>query len=64
MSGDESKQPDTKILEEEAQARRDFLKRAAAVGMAAPAVALLLSVKPAQALENGNNYISPPPDLM
>ncbi len=49
MSGDESKQPDTKILQEEAQARRDFLKRAAAVGMAAPAVVLLLSVKPAQA---------------
>ena len=48
MSGDESKQPDTKILEEEAQARRDFLKRAAAVGVAAPAVMLLLSVKPAQ----------------
>ncbi len=53
MSGDESKQPDTKILEEEAQARRDFLKRAAAVGMAAPAVVLLLSVKSAQALQNG-----------
>ncbi len=48
MAGNESKQPDTKILQEEAQARRDFLKRAAAVGMAAPAVALLLSVKPAQ----------------
>ncbi len=52
MPGDDSKQPDTKILEEEAQARRDFLKRAAAVGMAAPAVALLLSVKPPQALAN------------
>ncbi len=62
MSGDESKQPDTKILQEEAQARRDFLKRAAAVGVAAPAVMLLLSSKPAQALENGNNYISPLPD--
>ncbi len=62
MSGNESKQPDTKILQEEAQARRDFLKRAAAVGVAAPAVALLLSVKPAQAV-NGNNYISPPPDF-
>ena len=55
MSGDESKQPDTKILEEEAQARRDFLKRAAAVGLAAPpaVVALLLSTKPAQATSNG-----------
>ena len=52
MSGDESKQPDTKILQEEAQARRDFLKRAAAVGVAAPAVMLLLSVKPAHALSN------------
>ncbi len=55
MSGDDSKQPDTKILEEEAQARRDFLKRAAAVGVAAPAVVLLLSVKPAQAI---NGYLS------
>ncbi len=49
MSGNESKQPDTKILQEEAQARRDFLKRAAALGVAAPAVMLLLSVKPAHA---------------
>ncbi len=54
MKQNESKQPDTKILEEEAQARRDFLKRAAAVGVAAPAVMLLLSVKPAHA---PNNYI-------
>ncbi len=38
---------------EEARARRDFLKRAAAVGVAAPAVMLLLSVKPAQAQPNG-----------
>ena len=53
MKQNESKQPDTKILEEEAQARRDFLKRAAAVGVAAPAVMLLLSVKPAQAQLNG-----------
>ncbi len=53
MAQDDSKHPDTNIMEEEAQARRDFLKRAAAVGMAAPAVMLLLSVKPAQALENG-----------
>ena len=57
MSGDESKQPDTKILQEEAQARRDFLKRAAAVGMAVPAVVLLLSVKPSQAQENGYEII-------
>ncbi len=49
MKQNESKQPDTKILEEEAQARRDFLKRAAAVGVAAPAVMLLLSVKPDRA---------------
>ena len=48
MAQDDSKQPDTKILQEEARARRDFLKRAAAVGVAVPAVALLLSVKPAQ----------------
>ncbi len=53
MKQNESKQPNTKIMEEEAQARRVFLKRAAAVGVAAPAVVLLLSVKPAQALENG-----------
>ncbi len=53
MKQNESKQLDTKILEEEAQARRDFLKRAAAVGMAAPAVMLLLSVKPAHAPSNG-----------
>ena len=49
MKQNESKQPDTKIMEEEARARRDFLKRAAAVGMAAPAVMLLLSVKSVQA---------------
>ncbi len=49
MKQNESEQPDNKILQEEAQARRDFLKRAAAIGVAAPAVALLLSVKPAQA---------------
>ena len=49
MTQIEGKQPDTKIMEEEAQARRDFLKRAAAVGMAAPAVLLLLSVKPDRA---------------
>ena len=54
MSGDESKQPGTEVLQDERQRRRDFLKRAAAVGMAAPAVALLLSVKPAYA---PNNYI-------
>ncbi len=48
MAQDDSKQPDTKILQEEAQARRDFLKRAAAVGVAAPAVMLLLSATPAQ----------------
>ena len=59
MAGDESKQPDSKILQEEARARRDFLKRAAAVGVAAPAVALLLSVKPPQALAN---YIPSLPD--
>ncbi len=57
MKQNESKQPDTKILQEEAQARRDFLKRAAAVGMAAPAVAVLLSVKPAQAQPNGYEII-------
>ncbi len=61
MAQDDSKQPDTKILEEEAQARRDFLKRAAAVGVAAPAVMLLLSVKPAQVQAN-ESYISPMPD--
>ncbi len=49
MKQNESKQPDTKILEEEAQARRDFLKQAAAVGAAAPVVALLLSSRPARA---------------
>ncbi len=49
MAQDDSKQPNTKILQEEAQARRDFLKRAAAVGMAAPVVALLLSSRPARA---------------
>ena len=52
MKQNESKQPDTKILQEEAQARRDFLKRAAAVGMAAPAVMLLLPATTAQALTN------------
>ncbi len=59
MKQNESKQPDTKILEEEAQARRDFLKRAAAVGVAAPAVALLLSVKPAQVQAQRYNGTDP-----
>ena len=54
MAQNESKQPDTNILEEEAQARRDFLKQAAAVGVAAPAVMLLLSSKPDQA--RAQNY--------
>ena len=49
MSQNESKLPDTKILEEEAKARRDFMKRFGAFGVAAPAVALLLSAKPKQA---------------
>ena len=39
----------TGILKEEAQARRDFLKKAGAMGAAAPAVALLMSAKPAKA---------------
>ena len=38
-----------KILQEEAQARRDFLKKAGAIGATAPAVALLMSAKPARA---------------
>ena len=42
-------QNEKNILEEEAQARRDFLKKAAAVGATAPAVALLMSAKPAAA---------------
>ncbi len=49
MKRNASKQPDRKILQQEAQARRDFLKQAIAVGVAAPAVTLLLSGKPAQA---------------
>ena len=39
----------TKILAEEAQARREFLKRAGTVGVTAPAVALLMSAKPNRA---------------
>lgn len=42
-------QNDIKIQAEEAQARRDFLKKAAAIGATAPAVALLLAAKPNQA---------------
>ena len=42
-------QSDEKILKEEAQARRDFLKTAAVIGATAPAAALLMSSKPAQA---------------
>ena len=49
MPENEGKQPESQVLQEEAQARRDFLKKAAAVGVTAPAVALLLSAKPAQA---------------
>ena len=40
---------ESKVLQEEAQARRDFLKKAGAIGATAPAVALLLSAKPARA---------------
>ena len=40
---------DEKILKEEAQARRKFLKTAAVVGATAPAAALLMSAKPAHA---------------
>ncbi len=42
--------PESDILKEEAEARRDFLKKAVAVGVTAPAVALLLSAKPRLAL--------------
>ncbi len=49
MSQDDSKQPESKILEQEAQARREFLKKAGAIGVTAPAVALLMSAKPARA---------------
>ncbi len=49
MAQDKNKQPDSKILKEEAQARREFLKKAGAIGATAPAVALLLSAKPTTA---------------
>ena len=42
-------QKDDKILLEEAQARRGFLKKAAIIGATAPAAALLMSAKPAVA---------------
>ncbi len=42
-------QKDDKILLEEAQARRTFLKKAAIIGATAPAAALLMSAKPNQA---------------
>ncbi len=58
MKQNASKQPDRKILQQEAQARRDFLKQAAAVGLAAPAVTLLLSAKPAKA-QNGYRITLP-----
>jgi hypothetical protein len=38
------------LTESKAKARRDFLKKAGTVGMTAPAVALLMSAKPKQAL--------------
>ena len=54
-------QKDEKILKEEAQARRDFLKTAAAVGAAAPAAALLMSAKPSQAQgQYGGGLTNPP----
>ena len=49
MAQDESKQPEKNTLREEAQARREFLKRAGAIGATAPAVALLMSAKPTRA---------------
>ncbi len=46
----EDKRPDTGVLDEEAAARRDFLKKTATIGATAPAaVALLLSAKPNKA---------------
>ena len=53
-------QNEKNILEEEAQARRDFLKKAAAVGATAPAVALLLSAKPASAQERIYKIVGTP----
>ena len=52
MAQDDSKQPENKVLEQEAQARREFLKRAGAIGATAPAVLLLMSAKPARAGAN------------
>ena len=40
---------ETNILEAEAQARRDFLKKVGAIGATAPAVALLMTAKPNRA---------------
>ena len=43
---------DAKILEAEAQARRDFLKKSGTIGVTAPAVALLLAGRPIEAQAN------------
>ena len=60
MAQNESKQPESKILQDEAQARREFLKKAGAIGVTAPAVALLMSAKPARAFV-GPSTITPEP---
>ena len=49
MAQDERKQPEKNILQQESQARREFLKKAGAIGATAPAVALLMSAKPTAA---------------
>ncbi len=63
MAQNESKQPESKILHEEAQARRDFLKKAGAICATAPAVALLMSAKPARAVI-GPSTITPEPTTL
>ena len=57
----EKKQQDATVLEAKKRARRDFLMKAGTIGMTAPAVAVLMSAKPKQALAavsgvNGTGY--------
>ena len=45
MKQDDKQTPETEALADEAKARRDFLRKAGAAGIAAPAVAILLSAE-------------------
>ncbi len=61
MKTDKSDKPGVEALEEEAKARRDFLKKAGTVGLAAPAVAVLLSTDVKAQAQGGYGPATRPP---